>query len=262
MNEAELVLTHVLDCDRLSLYLKKGAALDKDQSAQVAQIFKRRISGEPLQYILGKTEFMGLEFKVDKRALIPRPETEILIESAIKELKDADIARPKILDLGTGSGCIAVSIAKLLPRSIVWAADISEPALKLAVENADQHKVEIKFLRSNIFSAIQFEKEQFDLIISNPPYVAVSELNSLAKEISFEPRGALEAGADGLDFYREIIDQAAGYLKDNGLLAFEVGINQSKEVKMMLKEENFSNIKIIKDYNNINRVVIAKKRAK
>jgi release factor glutamine methyltransferase len=125
MNEAELVYSHVLNCDRLSLYLHKETRIDKNKSAQVSRILKRRIMGEPLQYILGSTEFMGLEFKVDKRALIPRPETEVLVESAIEQLKAMGKISPKVLDLGTGSGCIAVSIAKLFPRALIWASDIS-----------------------------------------------------------------------------------------------------------------------------------------
>ncbi|MFA5093009.1 MAG: peptide chain release factor N(5)-glutamine methyltransferase [Candidatus Omnitrophota bacterium] len=253
MNEAELVLTQVLECDKMSLYLNKGLILDKDKSVIVSNIFKRRISGEPLQYILGKCEFMGFEFKVDKRVLIPRPETEILIEAILKELN-----RPlKILDLGTGSGCIAVSLAKLLPKSIVWATDVSKEALDLAEENASLNKVKIKFLCSDLFKEIKDNK--FDLIISNPPYIAISELNGLAKEISFEPRQALAGGGDGLDFYRSIINQAYDYLNPGGLIAFEVGYRQAKLVKVILESNNFNNIKIINDYNNIERVVIAKR---
>ena len=258
MNEAELVLSQVLNCDRLSLYLNKNSSLNKDKSVLISKILQRRILGEPLQYVLGRTEFMGIEFKTDKRALIPRPETEILVDSSIRVLKAKGLVSPKILDLGTGSGCIAVAIAKLFPSAIVWATDISKEALRLAGENAYLNKVEVKFLRSDIFSALGNRKEQFDLIISNPPYVLASQLSSLSAEISFEPACALAAGVDGLDFYRKIIKQAAGYLNDFGLLAFEVGINQSGPVKAMLKEENFSDIRIIKDYNNINRVLIAK----
>lgn len=260
MNEAELVLSEVLNCDRMSLYLNKGANLTKDESLLISKIFKRRISGEPLQYILGKTEFMGLEFKTDKRALIPRPETEILVDSVIKELKDTGKVAPKIFDLGTGSGCIAVAIAKLFPSAIVWAGDISEQALQLAAENASLHQVKIKFLRMNIFSALKNEKEKFDLIVSNPPYVAQAQLSSLAKEISFEPQNALSAGVEGLDFYTLIISQAQAHLNNNGILAFEMGINQSAQVCAMLVKENFRDIRVIKDYNDIDRVIMAKKK--
>ncbi|MHB8154554.1 MAG: peptide chain release factor N(5)-glutamine methyltransferase [Candidatus Omnitrophota bacterium] len=260
MTEAELVLTHVLNCDRLSLYLNKDTCLDRNKSVQVSAILKRRIIGEPLQYILGSTEFMGYEFKVDKRALIPRPETETLISCALEELKSTGkTGQLKILDLGTGSGCIAVCLAKLLPQALIWAADISWAALQLAKENADLHKVKVKFLWGDIFGALEKEQKEFDLIISNPPYIAKGEFCGLARELFFEPVLALEAGIDGADFYRRIISQAAFYLNTDGLLAFEVGANQADLVKVMLEGKNFSDIKIIKDYNNINRVVMGKK---
>lgn len=260
MNEAELVLTHVLNCDRVSLYLNKDISLDREKSALLSSILKRRILGEPVQYILGKTEFMGLEFKVDNRVLIPRPETEILVETAIVKLRQMGIVSPKILDLGTGSGCIAVAIAKSLPQANVWASDISITALQLAKENACLNNVEVKFIQSDLFDALELSNEKFDLIISNPPYVKTGEFCSLAKEIFFEPALALRAGIDGLDFYRRIITRAADYLMDNDLLIFEVGINQAVLVKEMLEKENFNELTIIKDYNNIERVVMAKKR--
>jgi release factor glutamine methyltransferase len=260
MNEAELVYSHVLNCDRLSLYLNKDSRIDKNKSAQVSRILKRRIMGEPLQYIIGATEFMGLEFKVDKRALIPRPETEILVEAALEQLRAMGKISPKVLDLGTGSGCIAVSIAKLFPRAIIWASDISSQALELAKKNAGLHNVKIKFLQADLFSTEKIKKEQFDLIISNPPYVVTGQLSSLPVELSFEPPLALEAGIDGLNFYRRIIRQAAIHLNDDGLLALEVGADQAQPIKVMLAKENFSDIRIIKDYNGIKRVVMAKKR--
>jgi len=262
MNEAELVYSHVLNCDRLSLYLNQEAHLDKNKSAWISRILSRRIAGEPLQYILGVTEFMGLKFKADQRALIPRPETEILVSSALERLNLSSKAiRPKILDLGTGSGCIAVSIAKLLPQGSIWATDICRPALQLAEENADAHKVKVRFLRSDIFSAFKKDPVKFDLIISNPPYIAKGELGGLAKEISFEPVVALEAGTDGLDFYRRIINQAALYLNADGFLALEVGAGQADSVCGICAEHNFNMPEIIKDYNDIKRVVIAKPRS-
>ena len=262
MTETELVHSHVLNCDRLSLYLNKQAPLARNKSARVLRIFKRRIVGEPLQYILGSTEFMGLEFKVDKRALIPRPETEILISAALDKLKlKGKTAGLKILDLGTGSGCIAVSIAKLLPQAFIWATDISLGALKLAKENARLHKVKIEFLCSDIFSALENNPVKFDLIITNPPYISSQEFCGLAKELFFEPVLALAAGSDGLDYYRRIISQAAFYLNGDGLLALEVGASQAQRVCAICAEQNFNLLDIIKDYNNIKRVVIAKQRS-
>jgi release factor glutamine methyltransferase len=204
---------------------------------------------------------MGLRFKVDNRALIPRPETEILVEQALIRLIEAGIRSPQILDLGTGSGCIAVSIAKSLKHADVWASDISSTALQLAGENAALNNVEIKFIESDLFDALRFRKNGFDLIVSNPPYISNEEFHVLAKEISFEPPLALKACKDGLDFYRRIIPQAVNYLKDNGLLIFEVGLNQAYPVKGMLEKAGFGQTELIKDYNNIERVVAAKKRA-
>jgi len=259
MNEAELVLTNLLNCDRLSLYLNKDTNLNSDKSALLSSILKRRALGEPVQYILGKAEFMGLEFKVDKRALIPRPETEIMVEAAIEKLNLSGIASPRILDLGTGSGCIAIAIARLMPAADVWATDISASALQLARENAGLNKVKVKFARSDIFSAAELKNEKFDLIISNPPYIAEGDFHSLAKEISFEPQLALKAGRDGLNFYRRIISEAGVYLKENGLLIFEVGINQACFVKEMLEKKGFKQVSLSRDYNNIERIVTAKK---
>ena len=259
MNEAELVLTQILDCDRLSLYLNKDTKLSYEQSALVAQILKRRASGEPLQYILGKTEFMGLEFKVDRRVLIPRPETEILVESAGLELKSLGIKEPRILDLGTGSGCIGIALAKMLPQAQIWASDISIEALALAKSNAFLNNVKINFCSGDLFGAFQSRPLEFDLIVSNPPYVACGQIASLAKEISFEPVLALAAGSAGLDFYQRIIQQALKFLKPGGLLALELGSDQALAVKAMLGQENFKLLKIINDYNNIERVILAKK---
>ncbi len=257
MNEAELAASHILNCDRLALYLDKDKYLNQAQAAAFARIFKRRMRGEPLQYILGSTEFMGFKFKVDPRALIPRPETEILVDQAVNKLKlNHKIKQPKVLDLGCGSGCIAVAIAKLLPQSSVWALDISQAALALAQENAALQKVSIKFLLSDIFEAFENQGVKFDLIVSNPPYIGQGEFKNLCQEISFEPRIALAAGQDGLDFYRKIISRASLYLNPSGYLALEVGSAQAENVARICAKHNFNGTQIIKDYNDIARVVI------
>jgi release factor glutamine methyltransferase len=260
MNEAELVLTHVLNCDRLSLYLNKDSSLPEAKAQEVSSVLKRRMLGEPVQYILGSTEFMGLNFKVDKRVLIPRPETEILVTSVIEELKN--IKNPRVLDIGTGSGCIAVSVAKNISPSQVTAVDISFEALEVAKENTKLNQIpvgQIKFIQSDLF--LNLNNQKFDGIISNPPYVSTQELSGLAVELSFEPALALEAGSDGLDFYRRIIIQADSYLNSGGFLAFEVGMGQAVKVRdLILAQEKFDFIRIIKDYNDIQRVIIAKKR--
>jgi len=259
VNEAELVLTHVLNCDRLSLYLNKDRELDKDKSALVSSILKRRQTCEPLQYILGSTEFMGLKFMVDKRSLIPRPETEILVEKAIKiaaSLARSTGKRIEILDIGTGSGCIAVSLAKNAKNCKITATDISPQALELSRKNAQLHQAQIEFIQSDLFSSLSGRR--FDMIISNPPYIPTPELKGLAREISFEPVLALDGGQDGLDYYRRIVSQAHRYLKRRGFLIMEIGFGQAGQIENMLKKSGkFEIIEIISDYNNIERVMVS-----
>ncbi len=258
MNEAEFVLTHILDCDRASLYLNRDTRLGALASGLLASVLGRRISGEPVQYILGETEFMGLKFRVDKRALIPRPETEILVEKAQGMLASAGQGA-RVLDLGTGSGCIAVSLAASIPFVEVWAADISPDALCLARENAALNHVFIRFVSSDLFASPELNNEKFDLIVSNPPYIPDACLDSLDRELSFEPGIALKGGIDGLDFYRRIIGDAAGHLKVGGWLALEVGVRQAPAVEKMLGKNGFTGMEITRDYGGIERVVSAKK---
>ena len=251
-------MAHVLNCDRLSLYLNKDRKLAKEESTLVSSILKRRITGEPAQYILGYTEFMGLRFKVDGRVLIPRPETEILVETAlkIKQRISRDSGRPlEILDMGTGSGCIAVSLAKNIADCRITASDISSHALELAKENADLHQARIEFTQSDLFFSLEGRK--FDLIVSNPPYIPSEVLNTLEREISFEPVSALEGGSDGLDFYRRIISRAASYLNKGGFLIMEIGFGQSGLIENIVKKAgNFEIIEVVRDYNNIERVMV------
>jgi release factor glutamine methyltransferase len=252
MIESELLFTQVLDCDRLTLYLNKDKRLTSHQSRSISSSFKRRIKGEPLQYILGKTEFRGLEFKVNKNVLIPRPETEILVEAAIKYAKNK-----KILDLGTGSGCIAVSIAKELSGIDLTAVDISKDALAIAKENAKLNGVKVRFLRSNFFKGLS---EKYDIIVSNPPYIPCAEIKSLQPELKYEPLIALDGGCDGLASYRKIIQEAPDYLKADGMLIMEMGFNQRKPIEGIVSEaKSFNIIEVIKDYNNIDRVIVVKK---
>jgi len=259
VNEAELVLTHVLNCDRLSLYLNKDRELDKDKSALVSSILKRRLKGQPLQYILVSAEFMGLKFMVDKRSLIPRPETEILVEKAIKiseKLGRSSGKQLEILDIGTGSGCIAVSLAKNIKPCRITAVDISPDALELSRKNADLHQARIEFIQSDLFASLSGRR--FNLIVSNPPYIPTPDLKGLAREISFEPALALDGGQDGLDYYRRIISQAHRYLKRKGFLLMEMGFGQAGQVENMLKKTGkFEIIEIIRDYNNIERVMVS-----
>jgi len=262
VNEAELLFTEILNCERAELYLGKDSLLSKAESGKVALALKRRISGEPIQYILGKAEFMGLEFKVNKDVLIPRQETEILVETVIKIAADFNLCSGRILELGVGSGCISVSLAKFLPDVRVVAVDLSRPALKVAEENAVSNNVSdrIRFIQSDLFSAFRLQALAFGLIAANPPYIPDSEILSLQPEVQFEPRLALSGGKDGLDFYRKIISQAPSYLDKGGFLIMEMGFKQCDAVKNIFQESGkFEIIDIVNDYSGIERVIVVKK---
>jgi release factor glutamine methyltransferase len=262
MNEAELVLTEILQCDRLSLYMHKHRRLDTQKAHVLADIFKRRLGGQPLQYILGKAEFMGLEFKVTEDVLVPRPETEILVEAAadlVKTLKGPR-AQVRIMDVGTGSGCIAVSLAKFLPGVYILATDVSASALAVARENAGSHDAPIDFRQADVCAACGPADEGFDLIVSNPPYIPSKDITQLASEVRAQPRISLDGGEDGLDCYRRLIAESPVCLKARGFLAMEMGFGQAAPIKkIFLKSGKFEIIDIIKDYSGIDRVIITRK---
>lgn len=263
MNEAELLFTQILNCTRASLYLDKEIPFDKRSSALAAAVLKRRMRGEPLQYILGKAEFMGLEFKLTPDVLIPRPETEVLVEAAIRYAQGLAVEDRSILDLGTGCGCIAVSLAKFLPGVRITAADISRGALNIARENSRINGVEgrIMFLESDLFASLPVSGLPYGICVCNPPYIADSKIGMLQPELQYEPRIALDGGRDGLNFYRRVVYGVAGYLKKDGFLIMEMGFDQAEPVKNIFQKSGyFEIIESIKDYNRFDRVIIAKKR--
>lgn len=263
MTEAELLFTEILNCDKASLLLKRNERLAANDSLRVSLALKRRISGEPLQYILGVTEFMGFEFRVNKNVLIPRPETELLVEKAVTYAAKSESQKVRnILDLGTGSGCIAISLAKLIPDSSITAVDICGEALLVAKENAILNKVadRIKFIKSDLFSSNELRDFSYELIISNPPYICTQEISALQPEVRFEPRIALDGGIDGLDFYRRLADKSALYLRKEGLLIMEMGFGQSDAIKNIFENcEDFKIMEIEEDYNNIERIMVLKR---
>jgi len=263
MNEAELLFTQILDCNRADLYLNRDLPLAKDKAAFVSSVLRKRCCGEPLHYILGKTEFMGWEFKVDKSVLIPRPETEILVETAVKivsQCPSAQVPKLNVLDLGTGSGCIAISLAKFIKNINVTASDISGEALEIARQNASLNNVEVNFLQSNLFSNYDLRPMTYDLIISNPPYVPTDEIDTLQPEVRQEPAIALDGGRDGLYFYRRIIAEAPAYLRREGFLIMEMGFNQCSAIKKIFNScGKFRIVEVIKDYAHIDRVIVARK---
>ena len=228
--------------------------VDEENYKKFVELKNARIQGTPLQYILGEQYFMGLRFLVNKDVLIPRPDTEVLVYEVLELVKNYS-GKVKILDLCTGSGCIAISLAKNVKNAEVFASDISEKALAVAEKNSKLNETDVKFLKSDLFENI--EGKNFDIIVSNPPYIASCDMDSLSKEVLKEPHDALDGGADGLDFYRKISENALNYLSKNGMIAFEIGYNQAEGIFDILQKFKYNNIRLVKDYSGNDRVVIA-----
>ncbi len=258
MNEKEIMLTNVLDCDRIDLY-STDTKLTKDQEEKLHQMKIRRLNNEPLQYIVGTANFMGMDLKVDKRVFIPRPETEIMVDEAIKKLNGRKSL--SVLDLGTGSGNIAIALAKAFDDIKVTSVDFSSKALSVASANASNQGLEKKIMfihqRMEEFLLDQINlHKKFDLIISNPPYIKSENIANLPKDVLQEPHSALDGGKDGLDFLNVIIDKASLYLKEKSFLMLEIGDDQSSRVIQRLAETNcYSDISSIKDYTSVERII-------
>lgn len=253
---AELLLANIIGCKRLDLYLSFDRPLGKEETEKYREFIRRRGSFEPLQYITGKVEFYGLEFKVTPSVLIPRPETELLVENIINVLSKEK--QSIILDIGCGSGNIAIALAINLPSTKIICTDNSDDAIKTSKENAEIHLVsnKIDFLNHNIMKEDLINFPDFDIIVSNPPYVSKENFSILQKEIrDFEPRSAVTDDKDGFTFFREISVKSFRKLKEGGKLFFEVAQGQSDGVMEIMKKNNFINITIIKDYQSIDRVI-------
>lgn len=253
---AELLLAETLKCKRLDLYLAFDKPVKDEEVNHFREFIRRRGNREPLQYILGYVDFYGLNFFVNKDVLIPRQETEILVETIINHTdKETEL---NIMDIGTGSGIIAVCLANNLPNVKIIAVDKSKEALTIAKQNAEKNNVaeRITFIEIDVLNTSLAVNTKFDIIVSNPPYVSQKEFSSLQKEIvSHEPDFAVTDFSDGLTFYRKIIVSAKTLLNENGKIFFEVGAGQAEEVKSIFKENNFSSMQIWKDYGGIERVV-------
>ncbi|MFQ3599604.1 MAG: peptide chain release factor N(5)-glutamine methyltransferase [Chloroherpetonaceae bacterium] len=258
---AEWMLAHVLNLKRFDLYLNFDRPVSPKERERYRELVRRRLAGEPLQYILGETEFFGILLKVDKRALIPRPETELLVEEVINELSKAP-SPVQVLEVGTGSGCIAIALAKSLQGVQVVAVDISPDALALAKENAELTKTieQIKFVEADALApdfARRFT-EPFDALVSNPPYIPIAEKATLQKELSHEPERALFTQT-GFEFYEKLCADAQTLLKPNGLLAFELHADGGEKVKSIAAQHAFKNITLKKDYSGHVRMLLARK---
>lgn len=251
--DAKLLLCKYLQKDKLYLVVNADKEIEIDNSFE--QIVSRRENHEPIQYILGKAEFYGLDFKVDKNVLIPRPDTEILVERVINFVGDNLYT---VLDIGTGSGCIPITVAANCKNVKAYTVDVSEYATKVAKENAKLNGVEerVTFLNMDILK--DFLDLEVDCIVSNPPYIEDGVIPTLMSDVKdYEPYIALSGGADGLVFYRRIAEKGYEILKKGGLIVFEVGYNQAQAVKEILKNNGFVDMEIIKDLAGINRVVTA-----
>ena len=254
--DAELLLCAALECDRVRLITDSKRPLVGDELSHFKQLIQRRRKAEPIAYILGTREFFGLPIRVDKRVLIPRPETEILVETALLRTAHRSLYG-QALDLFTGSGCVAIALARQRPTWRVTGSDVSEPALEVARENA--HRLgaiaNVNFRQSDLFSAFA-ESQEFSLITANPPYIPSADIAELQTDIrDFEPEVALDGGRDGLDFVRSLVDQAPRYLEQSGVLAVEIGHDQAERVIDMFTRSGFSSVEAAQDYIGHQRVV-------
>lgn len=259
--QVELLLSHLLQMPRLKLYLNFDRKLTEQELAQLRIMVQRRGKREPLQHIVGFTSFCGLEIEVNPDVLIPRPETELLAEQGWLFLQQCGSPAPAALDLATGSGCIAIALATHCPNAKLTALDISTAALSVGRRNAGRLQVadRISFLESDRFAALPKEA-MFDLIISNPPYIPSADIDTLQVEVrDFDPRLALDGGADGLDFYRVIAAEAHAYLRPGGKVMLEFGDSQGPAIKSIFEQTGWLVERIGKDYTDRERFIVAKR---
>jgi len=260
---AELLLGAVLSVKKVDLYLNRDRILTPQQIEKFNQFIQERISGKPVQYTIGSTEFFGLEFEVNESVLIPRPETETLVEMVMENLKNS--SKCKIIDLGTGSGAIAISLVKNLRDSFVFAVDISRDALKVAKQNVKRHKVEsqIEFVWGDLLKPLRNKnlEGKIDCVVSNPPYVTQEEFEHLPTEVKdYEPIVALKTDEKGTFFHNKIIEGSIPFLKKDGMLALEVGLGQANKVADLIRDrKDFKDTEIKKDLGGIERIVGAYK---
>ena len=276
--DAEVLLSYVLGLERLKLYLEFNRILEKEELSTYKSLIKKRLDFIPVAYLVGQKEFMGLGFFINKHVLIPRPETELLVETVINKIKEGfpysfeektekgELVKesiPQIIDLGVGCGNIAVSIAKYVKNCKIYAIDVSQKCLEVAFHNSKTYKIEdkITFLLGSLFYSLEGYnlKGKIDFIVSNPPYVKTTEFDSLPPEVRQEPYIALNGGKDGLDFYRQIISQSLIYLKEKGYLILEIGDGQKESIVDLMKKEGFYSVEVVRDYSGIERIILAQK---
>jgi release factor glutamine methyltransferase len=250
---AEHLLAHALGRTRMELYLEFERPLDEAELTPLRELVKRRGQGEPLQHLLGSVEFCDQNFLADKRAMVPRPETEELVELVQSKIENRE---SKIIDVGTGSGVIALSLAKKFPEAEVHAVDISEEALGLARENATRLGLDrVRFQKSDLLESLS---ERFDLMVANLPYISMQDRHQLAREVLHDPEVALFGGPRGDELVRKLIEKAPPYLEAGGLLALEIGVDQAEGLSDFLRLKNYHDIELKKDYSGITRFLLAR----
>lgn len=254
--DARWIAEDALGMTRQALVFEGDRAIPRHQLYMLESMLDRRAAGEPVQYILGSADFMGLRFRVDNAVLIPRQDTETLVEAALIELRQRP-GSPALLDLCAGSGCVGLSLASLAPNARITLADISPEALEVAHANQKALGVKAELRQGDLFNAVG--RERFDIIASNPPYIPTGALSGLQREVRFEPRIALDGGADGLDFYRRIAEDAAEHLNPGGAIFLEVGIHEAQPVLDLVKDHlPCAQAGTVRDLNGIERVVFGK----
>ena len=251
----EHLLANVLGKERIELYLEFDRSLGETELRPLRDKIRRRAEGEPLQHLLGHWDFFGRKFNTNHRALVPRPETEVLVEIVLKEMSRTGAASGRLLDVGTGSGILAITFALEKPGLEVFAVDISEEALTLAQENAQQFGVRIRFQRSDLTANVE---GPFQWVVANLPYIPTREINGLQREVQRDPVLALDGGEDGLTIIERLIKSMPPKLSPDAFVALEVGRGQAKRVREMLVAQKYRDILIQKDYEGIERILIAK----
>lgn len=255
----EELLAHVTHQPRVKIYTEPKDEIPGKIRDKFIQLVKKRAKHEPLQYLIGQVPFRNAQIRIQKGTLIPRPETEILVETVLKKIAEKKSVSTKILDVGTGSGCVAISLAQECSLAQIHATDISVRSLKLAAHNAEANQVRSRI----VFRKVSYwpkDFEKFDWVVSNPPYLSTKDFDHLQPELEFEPKQALFAGRDGLRCYRFMICHAGEILKSRGGMAFEVGMGQAQTVATMFKNHGFHSIEITKDLSGIERIVLAELR--
>jgi len=257
--DAEVLMADLLDMERINLYVKYDYPLKSTEINSYREMIKKRAQHIPVAYITEKKEFMSLEFTVREGILIPRPDTENLVEAVIEYCRNKELDKPQIIDVGTGSGAIAVSLAHYLEDSKVVGVDLSAQALKVARENMEKHELSerMSILKSDLLAEfIKREIKGIDIIVSNPPYISEAEMEELSSEVKKEPETALKAGKDGLDYYRRLIPEAEKVLKEGGSLFLEIGYRQAEAVSELFGDR-WKDVEVKKDYSENDRIVSA-----